>query len=218
MIKVRKSSKRNPPRRGPSKKDATSLRITSGRLKNKKVRYNGDPATRPMKERTREAVFSLLGGKFDDEFVVELFAGTGILTFEAISRGASQGVMYELSRPAVTSVVDTAKGLGIADVVRINNADTFRMLKRIELAVAAWPKEQPWIIFCCPPYRLWTEQSEAFRLGLEYFASTMPSGSQIICESDKTFDLETEIPSLQWDVRNYPPAYIGVVRKFDDAD
>ena len=204
-------------RRGPSKKDATVLRITSGQLKNKKVRYNGDPATRPMKERTREAVFSLLGGKFDGEFVVELFAGTGILTFEAVSRGASQGVMYELSRPAVTSMVESAKALGIADVVRVNNADTFRMLKRIELAVAAWPKDRPWIIFCCPPYRLWTAQTDSLRSALEFFAAEMPDGSQIICESDKTFDLAKQIPSLEWDVRHYPPAFIGVVRKFDES-
>lgn len=165
-----------------------------------------------MKERTREAVFSLLGGKFFDHFVVDLFAGTGILAFEAISRGASEAVLLELARPCISSMIETARDLGIDENVTVQNVDTLRWLKNIESIAAGWP-DVPWIIFCCPPYKLWVAESEKIYAGLSEIYRASPIGSQIICESDKTFDIESGMPSLNWDVRFYQPAFIGLCEK-----
>lgn len=165
-----------------------------------------------MKERTREAVFSLLGGKFFDHFVVDLFAGTGILAFEAISRGASEAVLLELARPCISGMIETARDLGIDENVTVQNVDTLRWLKNIESIAAGWP-DVPWIIFCCPPYKLWVAESEKIYAGLSEIYRASPIGSQIICESDKTFDIESGMPSLNWDVRFYQPAFIGLCEK-----
>ncbi len=213
-MKKERSQSRNPTRRA-NKAAATRLRIVSGRMKNKKVAYNGDPGTRPMKERTREAVFSLLGGKFFGHFVVDMFAGTGILAFEAISRGAGEAVLLELARPCVSEMLQSARELGIDDVITIQNVDTIRWLKNIESIAAQWPRE-PWIIFCCPPYKLWVAEGEKVHRGLVEIFRQAPPGSQIICESDKTFDLETGLPDLVWDVRSYPPAFVGLCDKVSE--
>ncbi|MEZ6070660.1 MAG: RsmD family RNA methyltransferase [Pirellulales bacterium] len=71
------------PTRGPD----SELRIIGGRLRGSHVAYSGDPRTRPMKERVREAVFNLLGPAVRDSYVLDLFAGTGAMALEAISRG-----------------------------------------------------------------------------------------------------------------------------------
>lgn len=208
--------KRGKPRSGSSKPksraEPAKLRIVSGSLRNSKVQYNGDPGTRPMKERTREAVFSLLGGKLPDYFVVDMFAGTGILAFESISRGAASAVVLELARPAIASILANINHLGISDALQVQNVDTLRWLRSVEQHAADWPRV-PWVIFCCPPYRMWAAESEAFREGLLKLYALCPSRSQILCETDDTYDITQEIPELEWDVRNYPPAYIGLCTK-----
>ena len=55
----------------------TKLRIVAGQMGGRKIVYSGDPAIRPMKEKTRESVFSLLGGYLYETFAVDLFGGTG---------------------------------------------------------------------------------------------------------------------------------------------
>jgi 16S rRNA G966 N2-methylase RsmD len=69
--------------------ETTTLRIIAGTLRTRKIQFAVDPRTRPMKDRTREAVMSLLGGTFKDAAVFDLFGGTGVLAFETLSRGAT---------------------------------------------------------------------------------------------------------------------------------
>ncbi len=66
-----------------------TLRIVGGQLRRRRIQYSGDPRVRPMKDRTREALFNLIGPIASDVYAVDLFAGTGALALEALSRGAS---------------------------------------------------------------------------------------------------------------------------------
>lgn len=165
-----------------------------------------------MKEKTRESVFSLLGGKFQGELVLDLFGGTGILAFEAVSRGAGGAVILELARSAMSDILKNTKRLGLDDCISIHNVDTLRWLKSIADHKEAWP-EVPWLVFCCPPYRLWHAEPERMNQHLVELFELAPEGSQMIAEVDTDFDLTKHIPSIEWDVRTYPPAFIGVARK-----
>ncbi|MFN3190986.1 MAG: RsmD family RNA methyltransferase [Aureliella sp.] len=200
---------------GKEKFVPTKLRIVSGEHRGRKVAYNGDPATRPMKERTREAVFSLLGGKFDGELCIDLFGGTGILAMETYSRGAASALVLELSRAAVTTIVENLESLGIGEYVRVLNVDTLRWLRDAEANMLDFTElEYPaWIVFACPPYRLWTAESERIVEGLRGLMALAPTGSQLVCETDQTFSIAEAIPEWDWDVRHYDPAYISVVTK-----
>ncbi len=62
----------------------TVLRIIGGVHRGRKLEYSGDPRTRPMKDRVREAVFNLLGPDVAGKYVIDLFAGTGALGLEAL--------------------------------------------------------------------------------------------------------------------------------------
>src|SRR6478736_322408 len=75
------------------------LRIVGGTLRGRKLQYSGDVRTRPMKDRVREAVFNLLGPQVAGSHAIDLFAGTGALGIEAISRGATKATFIERHLP-----------------------------------------------------------------------------------------------------------------------
>lgn len=188
------------------------LRIVAGELGGQRVQYSGDPSIRPMKDRTRESVFNLLGGDLTGMLAIDLFAGTGALAFEAISRGASRAILLELQRPAVTTIVANATRLKISDKVEIHNVDTLRWLKYIETTAAAW-QAAPWVVFCCPPYQMWESDLERLKEGLLKMVSVAPVGSMFVIETECNFDIAANLPELEWDIRQYKPATIGIAEK-----
>ena len=74
---------------------ATELRIIGGHFRARKLLYHGDPVTRPMKHRVREAIFNLVGLEAKGRHAIDLFAGTGALGLEALSRGATSATFIE---------------------------------------------------------------------------------------------------------------------------
>ena len=214
-MKRSSSDSDQPQRRSPKRMKrlrATRLRIVAGDLGGRKIEYDGNPDTRPMKEKTREAVFSLLGGYLDGRFAIDLFAGTGILGFESISRGASGALMLELSRPVVSTMLDNMRALGLAELVQVQNVDTLRWLRTVD-SQTAWIPNQPWVVFCCPPYSLWNRQTDRIVQGLNQLYQCAPADSEIVCETDFSFDLSKAFPDWDWDIRTYQPARIGLVVK-----
>lgn len=190
----------------------TKIRIVSGIVGGRKIAYNGDPATRPMKEKTREAVFSLLGGKLPQTFAVDLFAGTGVLAIESMSRGSVGAAIFEYSRPTMKTIVENLKILELEENATVRNIDTVRWLTAIDVDQLEWPRV-PWIIYCCPPYRLWTKESEKICDGLKKLHDAAPVGSRLVCETDNTFDLPEYMGELDWETRAYPPAIISIAKK-----
>ncbi|MEM7479432.1 MAG: RsmD family RNA methyltransferase [Planctomycetota bacterium] len=217
MAKLHRSKSANNPGRGKAKLVPTKLRIVSGEFRGRRISYNGDPATRPMKEKTREAVFSLLGGRLPETCALDLFGGTGILGMEAVSRGAKGAIILELMHKSVATMKETLEGLELNDRIRVQNVDTIRWLKNFELQQLRYAQPNcdwnlPWIVFVCPPYKLWVAESEKLVAGLGCLVEAAPSGSKIICETDKLFSVADSIDKLDWDVRHYDPAYISIAQ------
>ena len=71
------------------------VRIIAGQFRGRKLLYAVDPRTRPMKDRVRQALFNRLGPAVQGKVAIDLFAGTGALGFEALSRGAARAVLVE---------------------------------------------------------------------------------------------------------------------------
>lgn len=80
------------------------MRIVAGRVKGHRLRMPKGSETRPTSEKVREAVFAILGGSFVDQPVLDLFAGTGAMGIEALSRGASRAVFVERRSPACAAI------------------------------------------------------------------------------------------------------------------
>jgi len=165
-----------------------------------------------MKEKTREAVFSLLGGYLEDTYAIDLFAGTGILGFEAVSRGASGALLLELSRSTVTALLANMRLLNLQEQVVVQNVDTLRWLRSASTQTGQLPNCQ-WVIFCCPPYSLWRDQTGRMLEGLQALYACAPEHSKVVCETEASFDLAGALPDWQWDVREYKPAKVAICTK-----
>ncbi len=85
----------------------TRLRITGGDLRGFRLAEAGGARLRPTSARVREAVFNVLAGRVEDAVLLDLFAGTGALGLEALSRGAARGVFVESHRGAARSIVQS---------------------------------------------------------------------------------------------------------------
>lgn len=201
--------------------DVAGIRVIGGKNRGRKLAYSGDQRTRPMKDRVREALFNLLGKGVEGTIAIDLFAGTGALGIEALSRGAAWGIFLEKHFPTVELIEANLKAVGLEGRGQAIGGDTFlqlQMMRRDGRTFAApadaakllVPVEEPvrWIVFCSPPYEFFiSREAEMLRLINDVIALA-PSGSAIVVESDERFD-PTKLPEPElWDVRPYHPAVV----------
>ncbi|MFW2587876.1 16S rRNA (guanine(966)-N(2))-methyltransferase RsmD [Sagittula sp. SSi028] len=128
------------------------MRIIAGDWRGRRLASvgKGDPGAhlRPTTDRVRESLFNMLGGgrfgdPFDDAVVMDLFAGTGALALEALSRGAQSATLVEKGRAGQSLIRENIRTLDCADRARLLGTDALR-LPRAETAAS--------LIFLDPPY------------------------------------------------------------------
>jgi 16S rRNA (guanine966-N2)-methyltransferase len=154
-------------------------------------------ATRPTSDRVREALFSILDD-VEDARVLDLFAGSGALAIEALSRGAADATLVDSSPAAVSAIRRNLERLGIqADVHRE------RVLRFLERARAGAPQYD--LVFLDPPYR------HAGSLSAELSAALVPvlaPSARIVAESDRRDPLKLEFELH--DARRYGDTLIQI--------
>ena len=183
------------------------LRIIGGCFGGRKLAYNGLRSVRPMKERVREATFNLIGPSVKAMHAVDLFAGTGAMGLESLSRGAAEATMIERHFPTARTIVDNVAALSVDEAAHVVTTDAFDWVRRMpDLGPAAW------LVFCCPPYDFYVERVDEMLKLIERLVAGAPGGSILVVEADQRFDFG-RLPSPQdWDVRRYLPAFIGILR------
>ena len=219
--KAKKSQPPEPkePKRGrnvgsePGQRETVGLRIVGGTCRGRQLTYTGDNRVRPMKERVREAVFNLIGPAVRNKFVIDLFAGTGALALEALSRGATQALLLELHLPTSKNAKRNAEAIGLADRCTFLTTDSFYWSKtRTRLDT-----ELPWLVFCSPPYDFFVDHRAGDMVTLiTDLVEAAPDESIFVIESDNRFDFRTlpfEIPEKRR--RTYAPAEIGIYTKIE---
>jgi 16S rRNA (guanine966-N2)-methyltransferase len=107
------------------------VRIVAGRLGGRRLPVPARPGLRPTPERTRETLFNWLRDAVDGARVLDLFAGSGALAFEALSRGAAEAVLVERDARACASLAAVARDLGVADVARVVRGTLPGQLERL---------------------------------------------------------------------------------------
>ena len=98
------------------------MRIIAGQFRGRQLQAPPGSATRPTGDRVREALFSMLVsrlGSFEDLRVADLYAGSGALGLEALSRGAAEAVFVETDPKAQAAIKANAAKLGVTDKVRV---------------------------------------------------------------------------------------------------
>ena len=190
---------------------AGKLRIVGGIHRGRQLNYSGDPRTRPMKDNIREAVFNLVGGFLKGKHVFDLFAGTGAIGLEAISRGAAHATMIERHFPTARIINENIAELDAASATSVVTSDTFFWSRKFIADKEQHPTE-PWAVFCSPPYDLYVERQEDLMEMVGCLISVAPEDSLFVVESDERF-LVTKLPNAnEWKTRQYAPAQVCVFR------
>lgn len=120
------------------------MRIISGMKKGcKLIEFMGEDI-RPTTDRVKESVFNLIQEYIPDARVLDLFAGSGALCYEAISRGAAMGVCTDISPESVKVILKNRDKLGFDEAVKVYNSGAEDFLKKT--------KDNFDIVFMDPPY------------------------------------------------------------------
>jgi 16S rRNA (guanine966-N2)-methyltransferase len=173
------------------------VRVVAGRLGGRPLVAPRGRATRPTPERVREALFAILG-PLDGQRVLDLFAGSGALGIEALSRGAAQLTLVDSSAAAAAAIARNLSSLGIEAESRRQSVASF-------LGQAAQAGRQYDLVFLDPPY------GEATRLGPVLGAALAPvlaSGARVVAESDRRAPLNLDLTLL--DERRYGDTLIRI--------
>lgn len=122
------------------------MRIIAGEWRGRKLAAPEGRQTRPTADRTRETLFSMLAsrlGSFEGLRVADLYAGSGALGFEALSRGAAHATFVETDRAALKAIEANAKALKAADriAIRATSAASLPMADPFDLVLADPPYE-----------------------------------------------------------------------------
>lgn len=181
-------------------------RIIGGSLRGRKLAFIPDPRTRPMKDRVRETLFDLLGPTVIGATVLDMFAGTGALGFEAVSRGATQAVLVERHFPTADALKRSAKELEITDRIDVRPGDALNWARRMpEL-----PADRPWVVFISPPWGMFTDRRAEVVALIVALMRAAPAGSTFVVEADESFPA-TELPDPEaWDTRPLFPAVLHI--------
>ena len=107
-----------------------SLRIASGQLRGRKIEVPAGLTVRPMRSRVRESLFNSIQKHLEAARVLDVFAGSGALGIEAVSRGAKQAVHVEKDPTVGTLLKKNLEVLGIQAQCKIYQADAYRLTKR----------------------------------------------------------------------------------------
>ena len=149
------------------------MRVIAGTAKGRKLLPVPGQRTRPITDRSKAALFDILGPQVVGCRFLDLFGGTGSVGIEALSRGAAEVVFVEISRPALRTIGENLRRLGLAGGAHVVRGDAFAFLQR--------PDIEPFdVIYVAPPqyHRLWVKALQA----IDARPSLLAEGGQVIVQ------------------------------------
>jgi 16S rRNA (guanine966-N2)-methyltransferase len=174
------------------------MRVIAGEWRGRPLKAPPGAATRPTSDRVREALFSILAARVPDARVLDLFAGSGALGIEALSRGAQTATFVDDAPAAIRAIAANLEALDARAEVR--RADVLRFLASARGGAAQYD-----LVFLDPPYR------DAERLApalSEALPAVLAPGAVAVAESDRRAPLALDLPLK--DERRYGDTLIRI--------
>jgi 16S rRNA (guanine966-N2)-methyltransferase len=183
------------------------MRIIAGIRRGHTIQGPSDSkGTRPTSDLVRESIFNILGPEVEDRPVIDLFAGTGALGLEALSRGAVSAVFVE-KRPQNAAII--RKNLaalrfeGLGEVV-VGNA--YAWVAQFEPSI----EDGPAVVFLDPPYREYDQGEKKLRALIQTLVDRLPKGSTIVAEAGRALGPEFLPDPDAWDLRRYGDTHVAI--------
>lgn len=176
------------------------MRIIAGTHRSRRFDAPEGRSTRPTLDKVREAVFSSLGGFFDGGNVLDLYAGSGAIGFEALSRGMDHAVFADYDRNAVRVIKANASSLGFEDrctIYPMKAEKVIALLKEQDLRFD--------LVYLDPPYRRQENEKMLTKL---CEAEILGKGAVVVLESLKEEQFSERIANLS----RYKEAVYGISR------
>ena len=165
------------------------MRIITGTARGKKLKTLDGERVRPTPDRVKEALFNIIQFDLQERRILDLFAGSGQLGLEALSRGAREAVFVDSSRESVNAVEENIAATGFGNKARVVNQSFDSYLSR--------ESERFDIALLDPPYRAGLLQQ-----ALPLTAAVMNSGGTIVCEHPSDEELPLSAGDFE-KVRSY---------------
>jgi 16S rRNA (guanine966-N2)-methyltransferase len=157
------------------------VRIVAGEWRGRRIAAPDDPRVRPTADRVREAWMSIVHPRLDGARVLDLFAGSGALGLEALSRGAASADFVESNAPSLRALRANIAHLGAGERATVHRGDALRFVGKLERGAYD-------VAFADPPYKLgmaervaarWLDAPFASVLGVEHASrERMPEGGE----------------------------------------
>jgi 16S rRNA (guanine(966)-N(2))-methyltransferase RsmD len=173
------------------------LRIVAGTLRGRKVSSVVHPGMRPTPDMVREALFSILGNAVPSRDFFDVFAGTGVIGLEALSRGASRAVFVERDFRLASGIEHHLRVFALADKGQVLKADVYRWAEHWQ------PPREPVNVYLSPPFPDFEHRLADFLTLVAILRRKLEPASVLVIQSEKNVLLDS-LPALpEWDVRHY---------------
>lgn len=137
------------------------MRVIAGTLRRRMLEAPAGLATRPTSDRLRETLFNVLAPRMEGARFLDLYAGSGAVGIEAVSRGARQAVLVERAAPALKVLRGNLEKLGLRGEVRVEAVGVAAFLRRGRPQISALQFD---VVFLDPPYEAADEYAQALGL------------------------------------------------------
>jgi 16S rRNA (guanine966-N2)-methyltransferase len=189
----------------------TEVRIVAGNLKGRKISVNVNPELRPTPQMVREALFSILGNAIPNRPFVDMFAGTGVVGLEALSRGASAATFVERDFRLAQDIDGYLRKFQLMRQARIFRTDAYHW-------AAAWRAPAvPVNIFVSPPFADLTDRDADLQTALATLQANVADESVIMLQSERGSPLEAQPFFAGWEQRHYSRNVLLIWQKGEEA-
>jgi 16S rRNA (guanine966-N2)-methyltransferase len=169
----------------------------AGELRGRKLHCNVGSYLRPTPQRVREALFSILGDAVPGRMFVDVFAGTGVIGVEALSRGAKQALFIERDFRSAGDIERHLGAFGVRDRASVIRADVYRWAERWQ------PPNEPINFFLSPPFADLTQRIDAFLELVALLQRKLAVGSVLVIQAEDGFAYEELPDAVGWEARKY---------------
>ncbi|HEU5117503.1 MAG TPA: 16S rRNA (guanine(966)-N(2))-methyltransferase RsmD [Isosphaeraceae bacterium] len=174
------------------------MRIIAGLRRGHKLDGPASKWTRPTSDMVRESVFNILGDAVEGVEVFDVFAGTGAMGLEALSRGAQHCVFIERDRSNVPVIRKNVANLRFEDRSAVLSTDAFRWIRSFQPL-----DDQPKLMILDPPYAEYENHPDRISSALATLVERLPTGSMVVVEAPERLPDDLLPEPDRWDLRRY---------------